>query len=312
MQIVPCPLCSSTKHKELFTGRNRRDNLDCKGTYVQCSDCSLVYLRSRPQWQEIVKFYSLLGTEVTANSGQSDYLALQRLTSRRVGPCKKLLRKIHFRPHSWPLESVVCKSKRILDLGCGNGAKLIEFANRGYDIWGVDVSQDAIDICKKLLPASNFVVSELEKSNLPDNYFDYIRIDNALEHVPTPQAVINECYRMLKPGGELMIYVPHGRSFTFRVMKGHSISSWIPFHLQLFTKSSLNYVLTEAKFKTIKIYDYCPCVWLPLSIGQWKSRKLKKTTTSLPRWLTIVCYPIGLLMNKIGMAEELVAVVRKS
>jgi|LQYC01.1.fsa_nt_gi 2-polyprenyl-3-methyl-5-hydroxy-6-metoxy-1,4-benzoquinol methylase len=305
-----CPLCDNSKYKILFRDHNRRDNIDCFGTYVQCRECSLVYLRERPPWEEIVKFYSSLDEEQTANAGQSDAKELMRQAEKPVPMWKRILRKVRFRPHSWPLESVPQGSKRVLDLGCGNGAKLFEFAERGYEIWGVDVGSDAIHLCKELLPQGHFFQGELQETGLPDGHFDYIRIDNALEHVPNPKEVIRECRRLLCGGGKLMVYVPHGRSLSMRFMKGNSISAWIPFHLQLFTKKSLHLLMKEAGFANIKIYGYNPMSWLPASIMQWKYQKQATVKYVHPAWLTLVCYPIGWFAAVSGAGEELTATGR--
>ncbi|MCD6228358.1 MAG: class I SAM-dependent methyltransferase [Candidatus Omnitrophica bacterium] len=309
--LVSCPICGSSDYRILFHDYNRRDNINCSGTYVRCEECSLVYLRERPPWKEIVKLYSALDSDITANPGMIDIPALKAQLAKPIHKWKQFLRKVRFRPHSWPLESVPKGSKRLLDLGCGNGAKLVEFAQRGYDAWGVDVSGDAINVCRQILPEGHFIKGELRQVNLPSEYFDYIRIDNALEHVPNPKEVVKECHRLLKRRGRLLVYVPHGESFSMRFMKGDSISSWIPFHLLLFTRESLHRVLAEAGFKSIRIYGYYPTSWLPLSIMQRRMRKGKVSGLSYPSWLVFACYPFGWMFSKIGLAEELVGVGKK-
>lgn len=307
-----CPVCKSDKYVILFHDHNRRDNIDCSSSYVQCKECSLVYLQERPPWGEIVKFYSSMDEDQTANAGLADVEEVRRQAEMPVPKWKQLLRKARFRPHSWPLDAVPEGSKKLLDLGCGSGAKLIEFAERGYDVWGVDVGADAIRFCKELLPQGHFFQGELQETGLPDGHFDYIRIDNALEHVPNPKEVIRECRRLLCGGGQLMIYVPHGRSLSMQLMKGNSITAWIPFHLQLFTRNSLRRLLEEAGFKDVRIYEYNPTSWLPLSIMQWKNQKQPTPTMKFnhPRWLTLACYPICWLAAKFGMGEELVGIGR--
>ena len=277
---------------------------------MQCLECSLVYLRERPPWEEIVKFYSSLDEGLTANAGQVDAAALHNQAERPVPKWKRLLQKVRFRPHCWPLESVPHGSKRLLDLGCGNGAKLFEFVRRGYEVWGVDVGTDGIRLCKELLPQGHFFQGELQETDLPDAHFDYIRIDNALEHVPNPKEVVRECRRLLCEGGRLMIYVPHGRSLSMRLMKGNSISAWIPFHLQLFTRKSLRRLLEESSFKDIRIYEYNPTSWLPLSIMQWRNQKQCSWKYDHTRFLSLACYPIGWLAANFGMGEELVGIGR--
>jgi len=316
---VNCPLCGNSEHKTLFRDYNRRDNIDCSGTYVQCKECSLVYLRDRPPWEEIVRFYSSMDEDQTANAGKANAEELRRQAEKPVPMWKQIFRKVRFRPHSWPLEPVPQGSKRFLDLGCGSGTKLFEFAERGYEVWGVDVGEDVIRLCKELLPQGHFIQGELQETGMPDGHFDYIRIDNALEHVPNPKEVIRECRRLLcGGGGQLMIYVPHGRSLSMRFMKGNSISAWIPFHLQLFTRKSLMRLLEDEGFNPqisqitrinpIRIYEYNPTSWLPLSIMQWKNQKQPSMKFNHPRWLNLACYPIGWLATKFGMGEELVGI----
>lgn len=306
-EYYDCPVCGGSKHNILFRDHNRRDNIDCSGTYIQCCECSLVYLWERPPWEEIVNLYSSMDEELTVNAGQADAEELRRQVEKPVPKWKRLLWKVRFRPHSWPLEYVPNGSKRLLDLGCGSGAKLFEFAEHGYEVWGVDVGADAIRLCKELLPQGHFFKGELQETGLPDGHFDYIRIDNTLEHVPNPKEVIKECHRLLCGGGQLMIYVPHGRSLSMRLMKGNSISAWIPFHLQLFTRKSLLRLMKDAGFVDIKIYGFNPTSWLPASIIQWKYRKQATAKYEHPTWLNMACYPIGWVAAKCGMGEELIA-----
>lgn len=308
---IKCPVCLSDRSEFLFRDSNRRDGIDCRGTYVQCCECSLVYLSDPPSWPELARFYSAAEPAWTANSGKQDPQSVLSVAARPIPLWKSWLRKVRFRPHSWPLEAVPPGSKRILDLGCGNGAKLVEFTRRGYEVWGVDVSADAVALCRQILPEGHFFHGELQDTKLPDAAFDFIRVDNALEHLPNPKEVIRECFRLLCPGGTLLIYVPHGRSMTMRLMKGDSVSSWIPFHLQLFTRGSLTRLLRDAGFESVKIYGYSPVQWIPLSLIQRRDRHKQKSGTAVPSWLIGVCYPINWLVSKIGMAEELVGIGRK-
>lgn len=308
MNETGCPICGNSKYEVLFHGHNRGDNIGCSGTYVQCRECSLVYLHERPPWEKIVRFYSSLDHDITADSGQVDVIRLRRRLGKRVPKWKETLRRVRFRPHSWPLESASLEGKRLLDLGCGNGAKLVEFAQRGYDVWGVDVGKDSIRVCRAILPQGHFIQGELQGTGLPVAFFDHIRIDNALEHVPNPGEVVEECYRLLRQGGKLFVFVPHGKSLSIRIMKGNSISAWIPFHLHLFTYKSLRRLIEDAGFKQIKIYGYNPISWLPLSIMQRRNEGSPNPKLRPPTWFNLVCFPIGWLATKLGMGEELVGI----
>jgi len=189
--------------------------------------------------------------------------------------------------------------------------KLIEFVQRGYEVWGVDVGADAIEVCRQVLPEGHFIRSEFDETGLPDAYFDYVRIDNALEHVSNPRATLQECRRVLVPGGTVMVYVPHGRSLSLRMMKGRSISAWIPFHLQLFTRRSLARLLRETGFDEVEIYGHSPLHWLPMSVLQLAGWKANGRASRLLPLLIAACFPVGWLATKAGMAEELVGLGRK-
>lgn len=307
-----CPVCGCFEFDQLVRDRNRRDNIDCTGAYVECKKCSLIYLHERPPWDEIVKFYSSIDENQTANTGTVNAEELKQQAKTPVPQWKMFLRNLRFRPHSWPLESVAQNHCRLLDIGCGSGAKLLEFSQRGYDVWGVDVGEQSINNCKELLPQGHFIVGEVNQIDLPDKFFDFIRIDNALEHVPNPKEVIQECRRLLSHRGKLMIYVPHGKSLSMRFLKGNSISVWIPFHLQLFTHKSLRRLIEDAGLRDVRIYGYTPMSWLPLSIVQWQNRNKfisRSRYKNIPFWMTVVCLPIGWLAAKLGMSEELVAEV---
>ena len=165
-----CSVCKSDKFITLFQDYNRRDNIKCSGTYVQCKECSLVYLQDRPPWREIVKFYSSVDEYQTANAGKANAEELRRQAEKSVPKWKRILRRVRFRPHSWPLESVPQGSKRLLDLGCGSGAKLFEFAQRGYEVWGVDVGEDTIRLCKELLPEGHFIQGELQQTAVEKSF----------------------------------------------------------------------------------------------------------------------------------------------
>jgi hypothetical protein len=128
--------------------------------------------------------------------------------------------------------------------------------------------------------------------------------------MPNPAEIVRSCHSLLKNTGILFLYVPHGKSLSMRLLKGNSISSWIPFHLQLFTKKSLTLLLQRANFSQVKTYQYSPPSWLPLSFMQaWNRIKgSSELKHAFPKWLFFFCLPIGWIGSKIGLGEELVAV----
>jgi len=99
------------------------------------------------------------------------------------------------------------KNKKILDVGCGIGMFLKQFKNLGADVFGVDLDKEKVEIAKKKFP--NVFHSKAEKMPFRKSTFDIICLHEVIEHVEDDQQVIKECFRVLKPGGKLIIFAPN-------------------------------------------------------------------------------------------------------
>lgn len=123
-----------------------------------------------------------------------------------------------FRYMSWLLTAI--KPPRIhaksLDIGCGAGFICSLLSGNGYHVYGIDISQAALNIAKENIPAGKFFLSnESEKIDLPDEYFDLTTCFGVLEHIPTPQTTVNECFRTLKKEGRAIFVVPNSKNPYF-------------------------------------------------------------------------------------------------
>ena len=98
---------------------------------------------------------------------------------------------------------------RVLDLGCAFGFSTKMLARRGYETVGVDNSARYITWAKRRHPAGTYLLSSADALPLPDEAFDAVLLLDVLEHVVDEQAVIAEIRRVLRPGGTLVLSVPH-------------------------------------------------------------------------------------------------------
>lgn len=94
------------------------------------------------------------------------------------------------------------KSDKILDFGCGNGNKVDEFRNRGYDCLGCDIKIRDCEPAAEL--AANDLIRQIERPyRVPfdDASFSLVFSDQVFEHVRHPEDAFREIHRVLKPGG---------------------------------------------------------------------------------------------------------------
>ncbi|MDN3583659.1 class I SAM-dependent methyltransferase [Mucilaginibacter flavus] len=101
--------------------------------------------------------------------------------------------------------------KTVFDAGCGGGRNLVYFLQNGFEVYGVDQSQAAVDAVKQLSatlsptnPLSNFSVSGVENLTHADNTFDLVLCSAVLHFAASEQHfdnMVRSLWRVLKPGG---------------------------------------------------------------------------------------------------------------
>jgi ubiquinone/menaquinone biosynthesis C-methylase UbiE len=99
--------------------------------------------------------------------------------------------------------------ERVLDIGCGNGWLVWNFARGNAKITGIDLTSTAVELTKKRLAVYNLNadvrVANAESLPFPDNSFDYLTSAGVLHHTPNTEKAVSEAIRVLRPGGRGMI-----------------------------------------------------------------------------------------------------------
>lgn len=109
----------------------------------------------------------------------------------------------------------------VLDVGAGNGYVLSHYAREGARVWGVDITQTGIGLCRRRFAGSGlqgtFLVGNAEALPFDDDSFDCVCSMGVLHHTPDMERAIGELFRVLRPGGRLILMVYHRNSVLYRV-----------------------------------------------------------------------------------------------
>lgn len=95
--------------------------------------------------------------------------------------------------------------EKILDLAAGTGTSSAAFAKKGADVTALDLSTGMIEVGRGRHPEITFVHGDAEHLPFEDDTFDAVTISFGLRNVNDPMAALAEMYRVMKPGGRVVI-----------------------------------------------------------------------------------------------------------
>jgi len=144
------------------------------------------------------------------------------LGSQEYFDCFDRLRADLEPPRLWERihESARFAYKDVLDVGCGNGFVLSRYAAHGARVTGVDLTQAGVSLSERRFALAglqgSFRTANAEELPFPDASFDLVTSMGVLHHTPRPEAGISEIYRVLRPGGRIIVMVYHRDSAVHR------------------------------------------------------------------------------------------------
>jgi len=103
------------------------------------------------------------------------------------------------------------KGRSVLEVGCGAAVDLARFARGGARVTGVDLASSAIDLARANFEQQRlhgeFYVADGERLPFPDASFDLVYAHGVVQYTASPERLVEECRRVLKPGGDAIFQV---------------------------------------------------------------------------------------------------------
>ncbi len=195
----------------------------------------------------------------------------------------------------------------VLDIGCGPAFFLDEAKKAGWQPQGVDLSA-----WSKEYAAKQFGIlvhkGSLEEAHFPDRSFDAVVMNDFIEHVENPAAVLTEVRRILKNDGVIYLSTPDIDSFLSKLLK----AKWWginKYHLFYFSRTTLEKMFHQIGFKAVKYAPY-PRIF---SWNYWVKR-----LEAYPKWLSLIpsaLSKIGFVRNshfKVILHDQIGVVAKKA
>jgi SAM-dependent methyltransferase len=207
---------------------------------TRCGDCALVYLNPRPTERSLAESYQCYFSPDPAVRAAYDDVMIPVFNASA-----EALRARHPRPG------------RVLDIGCGTGAFLSRMKQIGWSAEGCDPCR--VQFANQSMNDDSIRIGNFEDLEYPDNHFDVVTAFFVIEHVVDPHAFVAKAWRHLKPGGTLLLFWPHTTPILrFAHLLGHGCNLYhMPWHLQDFSPSHMNQLLTGNQFRDVRTSAFC-------------------------------------------------------
>jgi SAM-dependent methyltransferase len=224
----PCPICQ-TESDRLVAEKN-------SWSYFRCSSCPLVFLYPQPSVPELTTAYQNYLSE-SQDQIQAWFRSLEEVIQKSAN-----------------LIGERVKPGRILDVGSGYGFFLQYMAQRGWQADGIEISQPGRNYCHTHFPGLRILSNPLPDPSIPDRIYDAVTLFYVIEHLTDPLLVLREAFRLLKPGGLLLLRWPHTTPII-RLLGPFSRLLDLyhtPFHLFDFSKPFIEKQLATIGFIDVK------------------------------------------------------------
>ena len=311
-----CPVC---QFSNLFTMHYLRDDrYGYPGEFIllRCNDCVHSFLQCDFTPEQLTDLY-------TSFYPRSTYSLEQYKSQQETKGFRSWLEGVGSAPFIY-----VPRNVRVLDIGCGFGESLGYYEARGCEAYGVEADENIRRVADKF--GYNVHVGLFEPDIYEPDFFDYVTMDQVIEHAIDPVATFKDVAKVLKPRGCLILSTPNAKGWGARIFGKKWINWHAPYHVHFFSGKSMKLAAEKAGLvveqnKTTTSSQWLFYQWLHLATypdmgqpsGFWSPKavltfKQKIIVKFISRiHLTKINHIITRFFDSLNMGDNLVLVLRK-
>jgi 2-polyprenyl-3-methyl-5-hydroxy-6-metoxy-1,4-benzoquinol methylase len=149
---------------------------------------------------------------------------------------------------------------RVLDIGCGFGESLAYHKARGCDVYGVEADENIRRVAEKY--GFNVHVGLFNPGIYEPGFFDYVTMDQVIEHIADPLETLRGVAQILKKSGIAVISTPNSLGWGARMFGRYWINWHAPYHRQFFSPKSMSVAAEQAGLAVDSVRTITSSEWL--------------------------------------------------
>tara|TARA_Y100001934_G_C12336451_1_gene767852 strand:- start:829 stop:1818 length:990 start_codon:yes stop_codon:yes gene_type:complete len=232
---VVCPACEKSDSKHAFQKN--------KINYVNCNNCSTMYVNPRPT--EKILNYCYSHSDVYEYWNKSIFPASEDVRKEKIFiPRLNRIQKF--------CEKYNVDKNLLIEVGAGYGtfSEVVNEKKTFKKVIAIEPSPESVNSCKS--KGIEVINDFIENVNLDNHIVNVIASFEVIEHLFSPINFIKECFRILSPGGLLVLTCPNIHGFDIGILQDKS-QSVDHEHLNYFNPFSLKTLVEKCGFTTLEV-----------------------------------------------------------
>lgn len=253
-----CIICKSSN--DVFIECIWDDRYGCPGIFsiLMCRSCGQMITSPSLSESDLPALYSTYYPRRNI-----DYDALEResaLVSKKYARFRRWLAGTDNQGHY-----LAKPGQRVLDIGSGSCLSLLELRQLGVEPYGVEADPNVAAIAARY--KLNVHIGSIHDDPFPSMEFDLITLNQVIEHVPDPAALLRTVRERLSPSGQIVLSFPNVSSLPRRLSGSRWINWHVPYHQHHFNRRSFEFLAKSVGYEVVSARSITPNLWSILQLS---------------------------------------------